>query len=100
VRFKVREDFKKPYAWDLGKRFRRVCRLAGIANLRIHDLRHFATTALFMDEIPDAMIAKMTRHRSRELQKYQHLSPEFKRLTAEKIAQKLTGTVSVSELIQ
>jgi hypothetical protein len=53
-----------------------------------------------MDEIPDAMIAKMTGHRSRELQKYQHLSPEFKRQTVEKIAQKLTGTVSVSELLQ
>lgn len=104
VRFKSREDFKKPHAWDLGKRFRRVCKLAGINDLRIHDLRHFAATVLFMDEIPDAMIAKMTGHRSRELRKYQHLSPEFKRLTVEKIAQKLTGTptgtVAVSELIQ
>jgi integrase len=71
--------------------------------LRIHDLRHFATTVLFMDEIPDAMIAKMTGHRSGQLRKYQHLRPEFKQLTVEKIAQKLTGTsgtVSVSELIQ
>jgi integrase len=104
VRFKFKEDFKKPHAWDLGKRFRRICTLAGITGLRIHDLRHFATTVLFMDAIPDAMIAKMTGHKSRELQKYQHLSPEFKRQTVEKIAQKLTGTptgtVSVSELIQ
>ena len=72
--------------------------------MRIHDLRHFATTVLFMHEIPDAMIAKMTGHRSRELRKYQHLSPEFKRQTVKKIAQKLTGTptgtVAVSELIQ
>lgn len=60
VRFKFKEDFKKPHAWDLGKRFRRVCKLAGIIGLRIHDLRHFATTVLFMDAIPDAMIAKMT----------------------------------------
>lgn len=77
-------------------------RLAGIKNLRIYDLRHFATTVLFMEEIPDAMIAKMTGHRSRELRKYQHLSPVFKRQTVEKIAQKLTvtstGTVTVSEL--
>ncbi len=43
-------------------------------------------------------LTKMTGHRSRELRKYQHPSPEFKRQTVEKIAQKLTGTVSVSEL--
>jgi hypothetical protein len=57
-----------------------------------------------MDEIPDAMTAKMTSHRSRESRMYQHLSPEFKRQTKKKIAQKLTGTstgtVPVSELIQ
>ncbi|HEX8649588.1 MAG TPA: site-specific integrase [Pyrinomonadaceae bacterium] len=102
VRFKG--DFKKPHAWDLGKRFRRICKLAGINNLRIHDLRHFATTVLFMDEIPDAMIAKMTGHRSRELRKYQHLSPQFRKQTVERIARKLTGTstgtVTVSELLQ
>jgi len=100
VRFK--DNFKKPHAWDLGKRFRRICGLAEINNLRIHDLRHFATTVLFMDEIPDAMIAKMTGHRSRELRKYQHLSPEFRKQTVERIARKLTGTptgtVTVSEL--
>ena len=100
MRFK--DNFKKPHAWDMGKRFRRVCTKAEINNLRIHDLRHFATTALFMDEIPDAMIAKMTGHRSRELRKYQHLSPEFRKQTGERIARKLTGTstgtVTVSEL--
>jgi hypothetical protein len=62
VRFKSKEDAKKPHAWDLGKRFRRVCKLAGIEDLRIHDLKYFATTVLFMDEIPNAMIAKMTGH--------------------------------------
>ena len=82
------------------KALQAVCNQARIENLRIHGLRHFATTVLFMDEIPDAMISKMTGHRSRELRKYQPLSPEFKWQTVEKIAQKLTGTVAVSELIQ
>lgn len=102
VRFQ--SDFKKPHAWDLGKRFRRICKLAGIENLRIHDLRHFAATVLFMKGIPDAMISKMTGHRSRELKRYQHLSPEFKKQTVEMIAGELsgtpTGTVPVSDLIQ
>jgi integrase len=92
VKFKDVEKFSRPHAWDLGKRFRRVCGLAEIKNLRIHDLRHFAATVLFMEEVPDAMIAKLTGHRSRELRKYQHLSPEFKNQTVNKIAQKLTGT--------
>jgi integrase len=33
-------NFKKPHAWDLGKRFRRICDLAQVKNLRILDLRH------------------------------------------------------------
>jgi len=57
VRFKVKEDFKKPHAWDLGTRFRRVRKQAGIKDLRIHDLRHFGTTVLVMDENADATIA-------------------------------------------
>jgi integrase len=98
-------NFKKPHAWDMGKRFRRMCKLASIENLRIHDLRHFAATVLFMKGIPDAMISKMTGHRSRELKRYQHLSPEFKKQTVELIAKEIAGstitdTVHTSELIQ
>jgi integrase len=84
VRFK--ENFSKPHAWDIGKRFRRICKLAKVENLRVHDLRHFATTVLFMKGVPDAMIAKMTGHGSRELKRYQHLSPEFKKQTVDLIA--------------
>ena len=89
VRFK--ENFQKPYAWDLGKRFRRICKLAEVENLRIHDLRHYATTVLFMKGIPDSIISKMTGHKSRELKRYQHLSPLFKQQTVELIAQDLSG---------
>lgn len=46
----------KPHAWDLRKRFKRICTRAGINDLRIHDLRHFATTMLFMEGVPDAII--------------------------------------------
>ena len=84
-------DFKKPHAWDFGKRFRRVCEHVGIFDLRIHDLRHFAATTLFIKGVPDTMIAKMTGHRSRELKRYQHLSETFLRNTAELIAGDLEG---------
>ncbi|HEX8092055.1 MAG TPA: tyrosine-type recombinase/integrase [Blastocatellia bacterium] len=106
---KYQGNFKKLHAWDFGKPFRRVCKLAGIKNLRIHDLRHFATTVLFMKGIPDSMIAKMTGHRSRELERYKHLSPEFKKQTVELIANELqsgfegstnSSTVIVSDLVQ
>lgn len=105
VRYK--ENFSKPYMWDIGKRFRRICGLAEVKNLRIHDLRHYAATVLFMKGIPDSIISKMTGHRSRELKRYQHLSPIFKQQTVELIAQDLSennGTVNdahtVSDLPQ
>jgi integrase len=70
---KYKGDFKKPYAYDLGKRFRRICRLAGVNDLRIHDLRHFATTLLFMEGVPDTIIRKMTGHTSQIMERYKHL---------------------------
>ena len=87
---KYKGDFKKPHAWDLGKRFRRVCSKAGITDLRIHDLRYFATTMLFMEGVPDAIIRKMTGHRSEELERYKHLSASFKQQSVELIAGQLT----------
>ncbi len=58
-----------------------------------------------MKGIPDSMISKMTGHRSRELKRYQHLSPEFRKQTVELIAKELAGstnssTVQISELVQ
>src|SRR2546426_5994362 len=75
--------------WDIGKRFRRVCKLAGVGDLRIHDLRHFAATTLFLKGIPEAIISKMTGHKSRELRRYEHLSPMIKKQTVELIAKEL-----------
>jgi integrase len=72
------DKFQKPYARDIGKRLRRIRDLTGINDLRIHDLQHFATTMLFMEDIADAIIRKMTGHHSDELERYKHFSPEFK----------------------
>jgi integrase len=89
VKHRNPEAFQKPHAWDIGKRFRRIRDLAGITDLRIHDLRHFATTMLFIEGVSDAIIRKMTGHRSEELERYKHLSPEFSKQTTELIAGKL-----------
>ncbi len=90
------DAFQKPHAWDIGKRFHRILDLAGITDLRNHDLRHFATTMLFMEGVSDAIISKMTGHRSEELERYNHLSPEFLNKTtgliAGKLAEELEGT--------
>jgi hypothetical protein len=44
---------------------------------------------LFMEGVADAIIRKMTGHRSDELERYKHFSPEFKQQTTELIAGKL-----------
>ncbi len=45
-----------------------------------------ATTILFLSGIPEAIIRKLTGHRSRELERYEHLSPGLKRQTVDLIA--------------
>jgi hypothetical protein len=57
---------------------------------QIIDLRHFATTMLFIEGVPDAIIRKMTGHRSEELERYKHLSASFKQQSVELIAGQLT----------
>ena len=79
-------NFKRPHAWDFGKRFRRVAKLAGIQPLRIHDLRHFAASTLTGAGIEDNIIGLLTGHKSRELRRYQHLREELKRKTVDLIA--------------
>jgi integrase len=85
-------DFKRPYAWDLGKRFRRVCRLIGVRSgtigemgPRIHDWRHFSASVLLGQGVPDNVIAKHTGHKSKELERYKHLFPQLRQQTVQLI---------------
>jgi integrase len=78
-------NFKRPDAWDFGKRFRRVAKLAGVEVLRIHDLRHFAASTLTGAGIEDNIIGLLTGHK-RELRRYQHRREELKRKTVDLIA--------------
>jgi hypothetical protein len=54
-----------------------------------------ATTILFLRGVPEAIIRKLTGHRSRELERYEHLSPGLKRQTVELIATEL-GAISTA----
>ena len=75
----------------MGKEFRALVRSLGIENLRLHDLRHTGPSVLLMQGIPGDVVRKITGHRSRELERYQHLSPLFRAQTVDLTAQVLFG---------
>jgi len=93
----VRFTGKQMHLWDLRKPFQAACTRAGIEGLRIHDLRHMATTILFLSGIPEAIIRKLTGHRSRELERYEHLSPGLKRQTVDLIALALSDKSTAAD---
>ena len=80
---------QRPYRWDFGKQFRVLAKGAGIQNVRIHDLRYAGATILMTLGVPDPIVRKVTGHRSRELERYQHLTPELRALTVNLIATEL-----------
>ena len=61
----------------------------GIQNVRIHDLRHTEATILMTLGVPDPIVRKVTGHRSRELERYQQLTPQLRALTVNLIATEL-----------
>ena len=60
-----------------------------ISGRRIHDLRHAGATILMTLGVPDPIVRTVTGHRSRELERYQHLTPELRALTVNPIATEL-----------
>ena len=80
---------RRPYRWDFGKQFRALAKAACVENVRIHDLRHAGATILMALGVPDPFVRKVTGHRSRELERYQHLTPELRALTVNLIAREL-----------
>jgi hypothetical protein len=73
----------------MGKLFRALVGSLGIEDLRLDDLRHTGPSVLLMQDIPGDIVRKITGHRSRELERYQHLSPLFRAQTVDLIAQVL-----------
>ncbi len=77
---------RKAHRWDIGKEFRAACKAAGIENLHVHDLRHMGISILTEQGLADNIIRKLSGHRGRQLERYQHLSAEFKARTVDAIA--------------
>lgn len=63
---------------SFSKRWRRLCKAAGIDGLRFHDLRHEATSRLFEKGVFDSMeVASITGHKTLQmLKRYTHLKAE------------------------
>ena len=55
----------------------------------IPDLRHFTASTLTSAGVADNIISLLTGHKSRELQRYQHLRDDLKRGTVDLIAKTL-----------
>lgn len=85
-----------PIGMDVNPRyaFASVCKLAGISNFRIHDLRHcFASIGLSVD-IPLDKISPLLRHASPQTTKrYAHLVPSAGRAAALAIGEKLESLI-------
>src|ERR671933_707755 len=68
--------------------------LAEVNDLRIHDLRHFATTLLFMEGVPDTIIRKMTGHTSAVMERYKHLDSSFATQSVERIGGRISEKIA------
>jgi len=84
---------KSPHMWDIGGRFRKVRRTLGIKGLRIHDLRHAGPSILMEHGIPDGVVRILTGHRSKELERYQHLSEQTKQQTVDIISREFVEQI-------
>ncbi|MDQ3012056.1 MAG: site-specific integrase, partial [Acidobacteriota bacterium] len=77
---------------DVKRSFGTACRLAGIADLHLHDLRHTATTRLVSAGINPALAMKITGHdQASTFQRYLNPQAEQMRDVAEKLSRHLSG---------
>jgi integrase len=88
------EKTKKPRT-DLKNGFRTACRVAGLDDLRFHDLRHTAATRLADAGIGTRDIMAILGHRSMQTSaRYTHATDEGLRRAVEALAQRQTRTVT------
>ncbi len=74
---KVEELFFPIRPRGLTRAFERLCADAGISDLRLHDIRHEATSRLFERGLSIQEVASITGHRDwRSLKRYTHIKPK------------------------
>jgi integrase len=73
--FASRNGTVKGYIFDLRKPFEKVCRIAGIENFRIHDIRHTYASMALSSGSDLYTVQKLLGHKNPEqTQRYSHLS--------------------------
>ncbi|MCL4540109.1 MAG: site-specific integrase [Bacteroidetes bacterium] len=85
-RYAEPSQFKMPYRRDMREAFVAACQKAELEDVHIHDLRHLGPSILLAQGVPDAVVSKITGHRSAALKRYQHLSDSFRKQTVDLIA--------------
>ena len=77
----------KPHRWDIGKEFRQLVRSLGIADVRLHDLRHGHATHLLQGNTHPKIVQERLGHASIQLtmDTYSHVMPTMQEGAADAI---------------
>jgi integrase len=81
--FPARHDASNPMQ-SIRKGWLRLCRSAGVANLRPHDLRHNFTSVIQAKGVSDSVIMSITGHKTHVmLHRYSHSADASKQAAAD-----------------
>lgn len=93
-------DGSQPWRPDTTTRsFRRLCKQAGLPDVRLHDLRHYVATRLLASGVDVRTVAGRLGHRNAAttLNVYSHFLPEADREAADVLGRLFDGAVAKAE---
>ncbi len=89
---------KDGYATDLQRPWRRIRQLAGLENVRIHDLRHTYASNAVSSGMPIQMVGRLLGHTQLQTtMRYAHLADDPVRKAAEENAQRLNMAIGLDD---